>query len=151
MIIAIDNPTADDVLPLLAEHLADMYAASPPESVHALKPAELAQPGLSFYTVRRDGRVVACGALKELSPTEGELKSMRTAQSERGRGVASALLAHLLDVARGRGYRVVRLETGVEGYFEPARRLYARYGFVASSPFADYWDDPHSVFMTLEL
>ena len=151
MIIAIDDPTADDVLPLLAEHLADMFAASPAESVHALNPAELAQPGLTFYTVRRDGLVVACGALKELSRIECELKSMRTAQSERGRGVASALLGHLLEVARERGHRVVRLETGVESYFEPARRLYARHGFVLSSPFADYWEDPNSVFMSLEL
>jgi putative acetyltransferase len=128
-----------------------MYATSQAESVHALNPAELAQPGLTFHTVRRDGLVVACGALKELSSAECELKSMRTAQSERGRGVASALLAHLLEVARERGYRFMRLETGAEPYFEPARRLYARHGFAVSAPFADYWDDPHSVFMSLEL
>lgn len=151
MIIALDDPTGADVRPLLEEHLRDMWATSPPESVHALEPETLAGPDIAFFTVRDDGMVMGCGALKHLNDTHGELKSMRTSTEARGRGVASSLLDHLLAVARERGYERVSLETGAEDYFEPARRLYARYGFTPCAPFADYTDDPNSVYMSRAL
>ena len=151
LIIAADDPTRSDVRPLLDEHLRDMWATSPPESVHALDPETLAGPGISFFTAREDGIVLGCGALKELPARHGELKSMRTSTEARGRGVASRMLEHLLGVARERGYERVSLETGVEDYFEPARRLYARYGFTSTTPFADYTDDPNSVYLSLTL
>ena len=151
MIIALDDPTGADVRPLLEEHLRDMWATSPPESVHALEPETLAGPDIAFFTVRDDGMVIGCGALKHLSDTHGELKSMRTSTEARGRGVASSLLDHLLAVARERGYERVSLETGAEDYFEPARRLYARYGFTPCAPFADYTDDPNSVYLSRAL
>ncbi len=128
-----------------------MWATSPPESVHALEPETLAGPDIAFFTVRDDGMVMGCGALKHLNDTHGELKSMRTSTEARGRGVASSLLDHLLAVARERGYERVSLETGAEDYFEPARRLYARYGFTPCAPFADYTDDPNSVYMSRAL
>jgi putative acetyltransferase len=145
------DPTSDEVLPLLQEHLVDMYATSPAESVHALDPEQLRQPSITFFVARDAGEIVGTGAIRELSATEGELKSMRTSTRARGRGVGAAMLEHLLAEARSRGYRAVCLETGVEDYFAPARRLYARYGFVEGEPFADYWADPNSVFMHLEL
>lgn len=145
------DPTDDDVRPLLDEHLAEMYATSPIESVHALDAEELTHPSITFFVARAGDGVIGTGALRELSPTEGELKSMRTAERARGRGVGASMLEHLLFVARARGYRAVRLETGVEEHFAPARRLYERYGFVAGEPFADYRPDPNSVFMHLEL
>ena len=150
--IAIDDPTRDDVLHLLGEHLADMVATSPPESVHALDPSALAAPGITFWTARDDsGVLLGCAALKELGPTDGELKSMRTASGARGRGVGSALLAHVLAAAADRGATTVHLETGTQDYFAPARRLYARAGFVECAPFADYVVDPFSVFYVLNL
>ncbi|MDQ1531178.1 MAG: putative acetyltransferase, partial [Microbacteriaceae bacterium] len=97
------------------------------------------------------GVLVGCGALKELSPEHGELKSMRTIPSARGRGVAGLLLATLLEEAGRRGYRRISLETGPHDFFAPALRLYERHGFTPCAPFADYVDDPHSVYLTLEL
>ena len=151
MEIEIDDPARADVTALLAEHLADMHATSPAESVHALDVTGLKVPGLSFWTARLDGVLLGCAAIKELDAQHGEVKSMRTSTAARGTGVGSALLAHLLGVARGRGYRRLSLETGTQDYFLPARTLYAAHGFVACGPFADYAEDPYSAFFTLEL
>jgi putative acetyltransferase len=149
--IQADDLTRQPVRDLIAEHLADMYATSPAESVHALDYAELRDVGMSFWTVWDGATVLGCGALKELSPSEGEIKAMRTRPEARGRGVATHMLRFLIDESRGRGYRSVSLETGSQGFFAPARRLYARHGFVTCPPFADYLPDPNSVFMTLQL
>jgi putative acetyltransferase len=140
-----------DVRQLLREHLADMHAISPAESVHALDVDAFSAPGIVFWTVRDGQMLLGCGALKELSPKEGEIKSMRTASSARRRGVATSMLSHLLEVARSRGYERVSLETGSDEFFAPARRLYRSYGFIECPPFADYRPDPHSVFMTMLL
>ncbi|MDH6226776.1 MULTISPECIES: GNAT family N-acetyltransferase [Streptomyces] len=150
--IAADSPLRDDVAALLDEHLQDMYATSPPESVHALDHGTLAGAGIVFVTARAaDGTLLGCGALKELGPDHGELKSMRTTAAARGRGIASAVLEHLTGLAERGGYRRLSLETGVEDYFAAARRLYARHGFTECGPFADYTEDPNSVFMTKAL
>jgi len=150
--IADDDPRRPDVLALLGEHLADMFATSPAESVHALDPDALSAPGITFWSARGDdGTLLGCAALKELSPQDGELKSMRTATAARGQGVGGALLEHVLSVAERRGYRSVHLETGTQDYFAPARRLYERAGFVTCPPFASYVPDPHSAFYRLAL
>lgn len=141
----------DDVRALLAEHLSDMFATSPAESVHALDLDALRDPAIAFWAAREDGQLLGCGALKDLGDGHGELKSMRTASGHRGRGVAAAVLEHLVGVARARGFGRLSLETGTEGYFAPARRLYVRHGFAPCAPFADYVPDPHSVFLTREI
>ncbi|GAA3534356.1 N-acetyltransferase [Aeromicrobium flavum] len=141
----------DDVRALLAEHLSDMFATSPAESVHALDLDALRDPAIEFWSAREDGRLLGCGALKDLGDGHGEVKSMRTTSAARGRGVATAVLGHLLGVARARGFGRLSLETGTESYFAPARRLYLRHGFVPCEPFADYVLDPHSVFLTREI
>lgn len=151
MQIALDDPLRPDVLALLEEHLADMYATSPAESVHALDPDALTNPEISFWTVRDGGSLLGCAALKQLSGHHAELKSMRTATAARRRGVAGLLLDHVLAQAVARGHRRISLETGVEDYFAPARALYLRRGFVECAPFDGYELDPHSVFLTLEL
>lgn len=146
-----DDLTHPAVQALLEEHLRDMYSWSPPESVHALDLERLRGPDISFWTVWEGEELLGCGALKALSPTHGEVKSMRTARAHRGKGVAKRVLEHILDEARRRGYARLSLETGSQPGFEPARRLYARYGFVECPPYADYVLDPNSVFMTREL
>ncbi len=151
MKISLADPSDERVRPIIDHHLAEMHATSPPESVHALDVEELRHPDISFFVGEDGGDVLVCGALKRLGVDEGELKSMRTIEIARGRGLASVMLQHLLDVARSRGYRVVRLETGTEDYFEPARRLYARHGFIEGEPFADYLPDENSVYMALQL
>jgi len=149
--IEIDDPTRPDVTALLAEHLADMYATSPAESVHALDVEALTVPAITFWTARENGLLLGCGALRELDATHGEIKSMRTTAAARGRGTATSVLTRMTEVATGRGYVRLSLETGVEDYFAAARRLYERHGFVDCAPFGDYRPDRHSVFLTKEL
>ncbi|NNH08590.1 GNAT family N-acetyltransferase [Cellulomonas fimi] len=129
-----------------------MYATSPPESVHALDPASLTDPAVTFWTARdARGALLGCVAVKELSPADGELKSMRTTVPARGRGVGATLLARAVAESASRGYRTLHLETGTQDYFAAARRLYVRAGFVPCGPFADYAPDPHSAYFRLDL
>jgi putative acetyltransferase len=151
-----DDPARGDVHQLLSEHLADMFATSPAESVHALDHSALSVPSITFWTAREDGDLLGCGALKLLEstsrfPAHGEIKSMRTTAAARGRGVATLMLRHILTDARARNLERIYLETGAEDYFAPARRLYIRNGFTECPPFADYALDPNSVFMELRL
>ena len=149
--IVADDLSGAEIRALLDEHLRSMHALSPPESVHALDLAKLRRPDISFWTAWVDGELVGCGALKELDRTHGEIKSMRTPAARRRRGAGRAILAHIVAVARARGYRRLSLETGSSGAFAPAQRLYESFGFIRCGPFGDYVPDPHSVFMTLPL
>ena len=149
--IELDDLSRPEVHGLLREHLANMHELSPPESVHALDVSQLVGPGISFWTVWEGSELLGCGALKELTPEHGEVKSMRTPRARRRRGAGSAVLEHIIAEARARGYRRVSLETGSMDAFQPARSLYERFGFSYCGPFADYVFDPNCVFMTLEL
>jgi len=165
----LDDPRREDVRDLLQRHLDDMHAESPPESVHALDLDALTAPGITFVTAREDGVLLGCGAVEHLDRTaaedgvllgcgaikvldgHGEIKSMRTTDAARGRGVATAVLGWLLDEARRLGLARVSLETGTQEYFRPAVRLYHRHGFVDCGPFGDYRLDPFSRFLTMSL
>jgi putative acetyltransferase len=147
----LDDLTGPEIAAFLTEHLDDMHANSPRESVHALDLTGLRKPEISFWTLWDANRLVACCALKELDASHGELKSMRVARTERGRGIGALLVEHLLAEARRRGYMRLSLETGSMEFFLPARRLYARFGFTDCGPFATYREDPNSKFMTLAL
>lgn len=151
MEIRADDLSDPAVHRLLEEHLADMRAISLPESKHALDLAGLRQPDVAFFTVWGEGALLGCGALKELDPTHGEIKSMRTAAAARGRGVATLMVERLLSLARARGYTRVSLETGAHPFFSPAHRLYHRHGFRDGPPFAGYREDPNSRFMCIFL
>ena len=151
MNIRLDDLRGPEIRALLEEHLRNMHELSPPESVHALDLDALRHPGISFWTAWEGSELLGCGALKELDPRHGEIKSMRTASAHRGRGTATRLVEHVVAEARRRGYARLSLETGAEEYFGPARRLYARHGFVPCAPFADYPEDHHSVHLTLVL
>lgn len=146
-----DDITRPAVIALLQEHLDHMHQLSPPEQVFALDVGKLQVPEISFWTAWADGQLMGCGALRELTPQHGEIKSMRTPAARRGRGAGRALLAHILDVARQRGYERLSLETGSHPAFGPAHALYRSVGFEPCGPFGSYRDDPHSVFMTLRL
>ena len=151
MEIKLDNLSGAEIHELLQEHLRHMHEVSPPESVHALDIEALRQPEITFWTVWENGELLGCGALKELDAQHAEIKSMRTASRHLRKGVATKLLEHILAEAKRRGYRRLSLETGSMAAFEPARRLYANFGFTYCAPFADYIEDPNSVFMTREL
>ena len=128
-----------------------MHQHSPPESVHALDLAGLRRPDITFWTAWETGDLLGCGALKELDARHAEIKSMRTSSRHLRKGIARAMLGHIVAEARRRAYARLSLETGSAAAFEPARRLYQSFGFRYCGPFADYVDDPHSVFMTREV
>lgn len=146
------HPAEPDVEALLRAHLAGVSAISPPESTHAFDAARLAGPGITLWAVRASddpaSELMGVGALLELDAKHGEIKSMRTVDAHRCRGVGATLVGHMIHQARQLGYDRLSLETGAQPEFEPARRLYARFGFEECGPFAGYAPDPNSVFMT---
>ncbi len=144
----LDEP---QVVALLNVHFAGMLANSPKGSCHFLDLSGLRAPEVTFWSAWDGEDLLGCGALKQLDPAHGEIKSMRTAGAHLRRGVAARLLAHILEEAARRGYTRLSLETGSAEAFEPARRLYARFGFHYCGPFEGYTEDPYSVFMTREL
>jgi putative acetyltransferase len=145
----LDHPAVADLLRL---HRADTAQYSPPESVHALDLAALSVPEISFWTAWDGATLLGFGALKALGSEEGEIKSMRTAPAHTRQGVAATLMGHIISVARARGYRRLKLETGTDPAFEPAYFLYRRFGFADCGAFADYpAGDPFSRFMSLAL
>ena len=151
MHIELDDLSRPQVHALLREHLSNMHELSPPESVHALDLCKLKSPGITFWTAWEGPELLGCGALKELDPAHGEVKSMRTPKALRRRGAGRAILIRILEEARSRGYTRLSLETGAHEDFRPAQRLYESFGFASCGPFGEYAPDPHSVFMTLAL
>jgi len=151
LLIRVDDVTGPEICSLVREHLQGMSSLSPPESVHALGLAALRAPEITFWSAWLQGDLAGCGALKALDAAHGEIKSMRTASRHLRKGVAAALVSHIIDEARRRSYRRLSLETGAVEGFAPAHRLYERFGFVRCGPFANYREDPFSVCMTREL
>jgi putative acetyltransferase len=149
--ISVDDPRAPDVRRLLALHLAFARSQTPPQDAHALDLDGLLDPAVTFFSLRRDGELLAVGALKHLDPEHAEVKSMHTLGRVRGQGIGRRMIEHLIAVARGRGYRRVSLETGSMAAFAAARSLYASAGFEPCEPFADYRPSPNSTYMTLTL
>lgn len=136
---------------LLAHHFTSARAETAPSSAHALDLSGLKSPNVHFWSAWDGETVIGIGALMRLSESHGEIKSMHTEQAHRGKGIGSAMLAHIIASARKMGLSRLSLETGSWSYFAPARELYSRHGFVEGPPFGSYVDDPNSVFMTLDL
>jgi putative acetyltransferase len=144
----LDDPR---VVALLQTHVARARAETAPGSAHALDLSGLRAPEVTFWSAWEGDALVGVGALKQLSADHGEIKSMHTAESARGRGVGSAILREIVGRARARKMSRLSLETGSWPYFAAARALYARNGFTECPPFGDYREDPNSVFMTRAL
>ena len=149
--VVVDDLSGPEVAALLADHLSSMHELTPPESVHALDLTGLRSSDITFWSAWAGADLAGCGALKELDPARGEVKSMRTAPAYLRRGVAAAVLAEIVATARARGYHELLLETGHGPAFDPAHRLYTRFGFVPCGPFAGYTEDPSSRFFRLDL
>jgi len=141
----LDDP---QVVALLNVHFAGMLANSPKDSCHFLDLSGLRAPGVTFWSAWDGADLLGCGALKQLDPQHGEIKSMRTAAEHLRRGTGAALVSHILGVARERGYKRLSLETGSGPAFEPAIALYRQFGFIDCAPFADYKEDPFSRFLS---
>lgn len=151
MNIIIDDLRGQEIADFLAEHIADMKSISPPESKHALDLEGLRQPDITFWSVWDNHTLIGCGAIKALDSLHCEIKSMRVSATCRGQGVASFILNHLLTMAKQRGFRTVSLETGTMPFFDPAHKLYTKFGFVPCPPFGHYKADPNSLFMSRTL
>ncbi|MFN3233120.1 MAG: GNAT family N-acetyltransferase [Alphaproteobacteria bacterium] len=136
------------IIALLQRHLDYAHEVTPAESIHALDLDGLRAPDVTFWSVWSDSVLVGCGALRELDPRHAEIKSMHTAEEARRQGVGSAILDHIIGIARQRGYIRLSLETGTQEAFAPARALYRRHGFEDCGPFGDYHADPNSAYMT---
>ena len=149
--IELDDLSRPPVIALLEEHLRNMYEVTPPDKVFAFDASKLKAPEISFWTAWDGEALLGCAALKELSPTQGEIKSMRTPSALRRTGAGRALLNHIIEVARSRGYRAVYLETGCQSAFVPAQTLYGSAGFTRCGPFGSYSENGNSVFMSLSL
>ena len=146
-----DDLSGPEIARFLRQHLEEMHRITPLGSVHALALEDLRRPEITFWSAWEGDELVGCGALKELDSRSGEIKSMRTAETRRGRGIGSRILDHIVREAERRGYRFLVLETGALPAFAAARSFYERHGFEPCGPFADYRDDPNSVFMTRSL
>jgi putative acetyltransferase len=144
----LDDPR---VIKLLNTHVTTARGQTAPGSAHAIDHDGLRSPNVSLWTVWVGEDLVSVGALRRLSPDHSEIKSMHTAELARRTGAGSALLRHLIEIAKADGVTRLSLETGSWPYFAPARSFYARHGFVECPPFGDYVRDPNSVFMSLEL
>ena len=151
MRIVEDDLSGPAIRALLEEHFAGMLAASPPGSCHFFDVERLKSPDVTFWSAWVGDELAGMGALKEIDTAHGEIKSMRTHGQHKRRGVAAAMLAHILDEARARGYQRLSLETGSTDPFRPAIALYESHGFAECPPFADYRPDPFSRFYTLAL
>lgn len=151
MIIKTDDLTDRRTLELIQIHLAGMEEHSPAESRHALTIEGLKQANITFYSAWENSDIMGCGALKELASEHGEVKSMRTAEKHLRKGVAGAILQHIINEAKKRGYTKLSLETGSMDAFKPAHRLYESFGFSYCKPFDYYLEDLNSLFMTIDL
>ena len=141
-----------DVRVLLAQHVAEMNAGSPPSACHVMHADALQHPAIRFFTVRDEaGELLGCGALKRLGPDHGEIKSMRTADAALGSGVGGRMLDHLTATAKAAGMKRLSLETGNSDAFAAANRLYQREGFEQCGPFGGYIVTPFTRFFTKAL
>ena len=139
------------VAALISTHFELMRATSPEESCHVMPADALDREGALILTVEDGEAVLGIGALKEIGPGHGEIKSMHTAAAARGKGVARRVLLGLIEAARDQGMTRLSLETGTQEPFAPARALYHAHGFEVCPPFGSYVEDPLSVFMTREI
>ena len=144
----LDDPR---VQALLRHHVGTARSETAVGSAHALDVNGLKSVDMRFWSAWDGDKLVGVGALKQLSRSHGEIKSMHTVDASRRLGVGTAMLRHIIDAARATGITRLSLETGSWAFFGPARALYKSHGFIECPPFADYVSDPNSIFMTLEL
>ena len=139
------------IIALIRYHVESARAETVAGSAHALDLSGLQSPDVDFWSIHDGDALLGVGAMKRLSPREGEIKSMHTVETRRRTGAGGAMLRHIIAEARTGGLDRLSLETGSWDYFRPAHALYARHGFTECPPFGEYRADPNSVFMTLDL
>ncbi|MBX7495845.1 GNAT family N-acetyltransferase [Qipengyuania sp. 6B39] len=136
---------------MIAFHQQDMEEMSPPGTSFALDLSGLSGPEVTVLGAWLGEELAAIGAIKRLGPDHAELKSMRTRPEHLGKGLAKAVLEELIALARSEGIAQLSLETGTTAEFEPAIRLYSKYGFARGESFASYVNGPDNQCYHLDL
>ncbi|MFD7748790.1 GNAT family N-acetyltransferase [Streptomyces sp. NPDC059698] len=148
MRIELHDLSGEEIAKFMDTHVREVRLHTPLESKHALSLEDLRRPEIKLWVVREGEEIVGCGALKKLNSRHAELKAFHTRSDRKRSGVASLLLSHILAEAERDGIEKISLETGASGYFNPARNLYKKFGFIPCGPFAEYETDPNNIFMT---
>lgn len=151
-LIAVDEPSRDDIRALVQTHREWSLRQTPPEYSFSVEPGAVTESGITLFSARTPaGVLLGIGGLKELDRDHGEIKTMHTVTEARGRWVGRGLVDALLADAARRGYARVSLETGTGEPFRAARTLYESVGFRASEPFGGYDNTEWNLCMTLRL
>lgn len=148
MIVARGNPRDPQVTSLLQASHALMESLFPPEDNHYLSIDALCVPEVHFFTATEGDQILGCGAFKHMGDY-GEIKSMFTAETARGKGAASAILDRIETEARAQKLPALKLETG--SLLHAAHKLYAKHGFTMCDAFGDYDPNETSLFMEKSL
>lgn len=151
MLIKVDDVSTAALRSLILLHVAELCRIVPSESCDVLDLSSLQAKNITLYSAWDGLELLGCGALKELSPIHGEIKSMRTVTAHVGKGVGRAIVQHLINKAKERGYTRLSLETGKDPFFWSAQTLYSKMGFVFCDPYGSLPPCPDSLFMTLKL
>jgi putative acetyltransferase len=143
-----DNSEVND---LLKKHFIELRSVSPAGSTHVLDIDGLKDPSIKFWSLWEDNKLIGCGALKFLEKEHGEFKSIRVADEFRKKGIGERIINHLIEEAKKLEISKLSIETGAGEFFAPARKLFNKFGFKKSEPFAHYKVDPNSCYFTLDL
>jgi amino-acid N-acetyltransferase len=71
-----------------------------------------------FLVAELEGAVIGCGALTELGPGLGEVRSLAVREDHKGKGIGSAIAGELFAWAGERGFREVLALTRRVSFFE---------------------------------
>ena len=143
-----DNLEVND---LLKKHFIELRSVSPAGSTHVLDIDGLKDPSIKFWSLWENNKLIGCGALKFLEKNHGEFKSIRVADEFRKKGIGERIIKHLIEEAKKLEISKLSIETGAGEFFAPARKLFNKFGFKKSEPFAHYKVDPNSCYYTLDL
>jgi putative acetyltransferase len=146
-----DDLSGAAIRDLLSFHQAEAVAQSPPGTSYALDLSGLMTPDITLWTAWLGEELAGCGALNAMSESQAEIKSMRTAPAFVRQGIATAILLHLIDTAKARGFLILCLETGTNEAYAPAVALYKKHGFVSGPVYGDYVESPHNQYFYLDL
>ena len=140
-----------EVNELLINHFNELRSVSPEGSTHVLDIDGLKNQSIKFWSLWEDTKLVGCGALKFLSKTHGEFKSIRVADKFKKKGYGKRIIVDLLSKSKVLGIQEISVETGAGEFFLPARKLFKSCGFEECEPFAHYSFDPNSCYYNLKI
>lgn len=138
VVVRRDDLTGEASCSLIELHLRGMHEHSPPDAIFALDLSGLRQSDVEVWSAWVGDDIAGIGALRKLSPGQGEIKSMRTHPDQVRQGVADAILTAIMERARDLGIRRLSLETGSGPGFDAATGFYRARGFSEGEPFGDY-------------